>query len=113
MRAEQVTHDSEQGIAVRAALQHRLDSWHGHRAAVTTGRLGYEVGADVTGLLRDPDAGSWDLWSAPRSLREVEPQISLQLDQNDRSLPDAPAWSYDPPPQPAAHSRPSPAGAGA
>ena len=38
-------------------LQHRLDSWHGHRAAVTTGRLGYQVAADVTGLLRDPDDG--------------------------------------------------------
>jgi len=101
IRAERVTHDAEQAIAVRMGLQHRLDSWHNHRAAVTTGRLGYEVGADVTGLLVDPDTGSWDLWSAPRSLREVEPQISLQLDQPDRSLYEAPAWSYDRPPQPA------------
>jgi hypothetical protein len=111
-RAGQVTHDTGQATAVRAGLQHRLDSWQSHRAAVTTGRLGYEVGADITGLLQDPDAGSWDLWSAPRSLREVEPQISLQLDRNDRSLAEAPGWSYDRPPRPAGQGR-SPAGAGA
>jgi hypothetical protein len=109
-RAERVTHDTEQAIAVRAGLQHRLDSWHSHRAAVTTGRLGYEVSADITGLLVDPDTGSWDLWSAPRSLREVEPQISLQLDQHDRSLHEAPAWSYDRPPRAAGHGQ-APAGA--
>ena len=97
-RAEQVTHDQDQASRVRDALQHRLDSWRGHRRAVTTGRLGYEVGADVTGLLQSPDEGTWDLWSAPRSLREVEPEIVLQLDRIDRSLAEAPAWSYDRPP---------------
>ncbi len=111
-RAEQVTHDAVHASQVRAYLQHRLDSWRGHRAAVRTGRLGYEVQADVTGLLRDPDAGSWELWSAPRSLREVEPQISLQLDQQDRSLPEAPSWSYDRPIQPAGDDQ-SAAGASA
>ncbi|MGH3274123.1 MAG: helicase-related protein, partial [Streptosporangiaceae bacterium] len=94
-RAERVTHDTGQAAAAAAGLRHRLDSWTGRRAATATGQLGYEVGSDVTGLLADPDAGSWDLWSAPRSLREVEPQISLQLDRQDRSLPEAPAWRYD------------------
>ncbi|MGH3401540.1 MAG: DISARM system helicase DrmA [Streptosporangiaceae bacterium] len=111
-RAERVTHDSAEATAVRGSLQHRLDSWSQQRRAVTTGRLGYEVGADITGLLVDPDTGSWDLWSAPRSLREVEPQISLQLDQHDRSLHEAPAWSYDRPPLAAGHG-PTPAGASA
>jgi hypothetical protein len=83
-------------------LRHRLDSWHVHRQAVQTGVLGYREGSDVTGLLRDPDDGSWDLWSAPLSLREVEAEIILQLDRNDRSLPEAPAWSYDRPPAPSA-----------
>jgi hypothetical protein len=96
-RAERVTHDTGQALDVRARLQHRLDDWQGRRAAVTAGRLGYEVGADVTGLLVDPDSGSWDLWSAPRSLREVEPQVSLQLGLADRSLGEAPSWSYDRP----------------
>jgi len=49
----------------------------------------------VTGLIRKPDDGPWDLWSAPMSLREVEPEVLLQLDAADRSLPEAPTWDYD------------------
>jgi hypothetical protein len=94
-RAARVTHDQQRAGQVGAALQHRLDSWYGRRQAVITGLLGYEVGADVTGLLRDPDAGGWDLWSAPFSLREVEAEVILQLDRDDRSLSEAPAWGYD------------------
>jgi hypothetical protein len=94
-RAEVVTHDADQAEAARGGLQKRLDSWVGARTAVKTGRLGYEVGADVTGLLQSPEDGTWGLWSAPRSLREVEPEVVLQLDQADRSVPDAPAWDYD------------------
>jgi len=94
-RAEVVTHDAEQAELVRGYLQRRLDSWSGHRAAVRTGRLGYEEAAEVTGLLQSPEDGSWSLWSAPRSLREVEPEVVLQLDQVDRSVADAPSWDYD------------------
>ena len=35
----------------------------------------------MTGLLREPDEGAWERWSAPMSLREVEPEIVLQLDR--------------------------------
>lgn len=94
-RAEMVTHDAEQAEQVRGFLRNRLDSWSGHRSAVRTGRLGYAEAADVTGLLQSPDEGSWTLWSAPRSLREVEPEVVLQLDLADRSVPDAPGWDYD------------------
>jgi hypothetical protein len=94
-RAETVTQDVGQAQAVRQQLQHRLDSWHGVRRSVATGRLGYKEAADVTGLLRDPGAGSWTLWSVPNSLREVEPEVTLQLDRPDRSLEDAPSWSYE------------------
>jgi hypothetical protein len=59
------------------------------------GRLGYEEAPDVVGLLLRPDEDSWELWSAPMSLREVEPEIILQLDRRDRSLAEQPAWSYD------------------
>jgi hypothetical protein len=94
-RAERVTHDQERADQVGREMRHRLDSWRGRRQALQTGLLGYEVAADVTGLLRDPDAAGWDLWSAPLSLREVEQEIILQLDRDDRSLPEAPVWTYD------------------
>ncbi len=94
-RAGQVTHDRQRADQVARELRHRLDSWRRRRRAQQAGLLGYQAAADVTGLLRDPDAGGWDLWSAPLSLREVEPEIILQLDRDDRSLPEARAWSYD------------------
>ncbi|WP_433223415.1 DISARM system helicase DrmA [Microtetraspora malaysiensis] len=94
-RAEKVTHDVDEADAVRRQARHRLDRWEHKRRRLPTGQLGYEEGADVTGLLRKPDEGSWELWSAPMSLREVEPEVLLQLDWNDRSLPDAADWSYD------------------
>ena len=56
-----------------------------------------------------PKPERWELWSAPMSLREVEPQIRLQLDQQDRSLPEAPSWGYD---RPSELAMTSPAGAG-
>jgi hypothetical protein len=94
-RAELVTHDAARGVSVRAELQHRLDLWFSQRQALQTGQLGYKEAADVHGLLRQPDEGSWDLWSVPMSMREVEAEILLQLDRDDRSMSDAPAWSYD------------------
>jgi hypothetical protein len=100
-RAEVVTHDAEQAELVRGSLQKRLDDWYGKRAQVKTGRLGYEEGNDVTGLLHAPEEGSWGLWSVPRSLREVEPEVLLQVTYDDRSVPDAPAWEYAAKPAPA------------
>jgi hypothetical protein len=96
-RAGLVTHDADRAAAVRAELQHRLDLWFSRRQAVQTGRLGYAEAADVHGLLRKPDEGSWDLWSVPMSMREVEAEILLQLDRDDRSVGDAPSWNYDRP----------------
>lgn len=93
--AERVLHDSAAALRVRQMAQHRLDGWHHRRATLSTGQLWYELAADVDGLLRDPDDGAWDLWTAPRSLREVEPEILLQLERIDRSLADAPAWAYE------------------
>jgi hypothetical protein len=94
-RAEVVTHDQAQADAVRTGLQYRLDKWHQRRALLQTGRLGYKPGADVTGLLREPDEGAWDLWTAPMSMREVEVEVLLQLDREDFSLESAPGWDYN------------------
>jgi hypothetical protein len=94
-RAGRVTHDIDRAARVRQWTQHRLDRWTQRRAQLQTGLLGYKQGTDVTGLLREPDDGAWELWSAPMSLREVEPEVLLQLDRRDFSMDDAPAWSYD------------------
>jgi len=94
-RADRVTHDAAQSQAVRDLVQNRLDSWHHQRTHLQTGQLGYQQAADVTGLLHKPDESSWDTWTAPMSLREVEPDVLLQLDKRDLSIDSAPGWTYD------------------
>ncbi|MGI8492322.1 MAG: DISARM system helicase DrmA [Acidimicrobiales bacterium] len=85
-RAEKVLCDIPAADAVRQRLAHRLDSWAARRASVKSGVLGYETSNDVTGLLRKPEEGGWDTWTVPRSMREVEPEVLLQLRADDRSL---------------------------
>lgn len=94
-RAAVVTHDQAQADEVRKQLQGRLDRWDGRRRALQSGRLGYRVGADITGLLREPDEGPWDVWTVPMSMREVEAEVLIQLDQEDFSLDSAPTWDYN------------------
>jgi len=94
-RASRVTHLQEQVDLVRRALRHRLDSWTTRRQGLQVGQLGYKTSTDVTGLLREPDEGGWDLWSVPMSMREVEAEVLLQLDRSDAGTENAPSWSYD------------------
>ena len=93
-RAERVTCDAPWGEEVRRMARHRLESWSARRRTLATGRLGYQDADGITGLLIDPDRRPWDTWSAPMSLREVEPEVLLQLDGQDRSLESAPEWTY-------------------
>ena len=48
----------------------------------------------VAGLLREPDQVPWDRWSAPMSLRDVEPEVLLQLRRDDSSWQTAPPWDF-------------------
>jgi hypothetical protein len=93
-RAELVTGNAAVGMTAREELQGRLDRWQHRRATLATGQLGYQDAPDIDGLLREPSDGAWDVWSAPRSLREVEAEVILQLDRRDTSLSDAPPWTY-------------------
>ncbi len=94
-RAERITHDAPTATAVTERAQKELDRWETARHQVTTGALGYQRGVDVTGLLQKPLEELPATFTAPMSLREVEPEIVLQLDKRDRSAADAPPWVYD------------------
>jgi hypothetical protein len=94
-RAARVTHDNAAVDEARAQAQLRLDSWHHRRTTLPSGAFGYQRAADVTGLLAKPEDGPWQRWTAPMSLREVEPEVLLQVDSRDPSLDDAPGWDYD------------------
>ncbi|MQA16991.1 MAG: helicase [Pseudonocardiaceae bacterium] len=95
-RAARVTHDQDHVDLVRKQVQYRLDRWSHRRATLPSGRLGYEEAADIAGLLTPPGEDTWGLWTAPRSMREVENEVLLQLQPTDPSIADAPAWTYAP-----------------
>jgi hypothetical protein len=100
-RAELVADSAPVGQAVADRAQLQLDRWLHRRETLPVGQLGYQADARAAaGLLRDPDDPPWDQWSAPRSLRDVEPEVLLQLRRDDPSWANAPAWDFTPPPPP-------------
>ncbi len=74
---------------VRAELEKRLDQWHAEAQRGTGGRrLGYRNTRDglTVGLLRRPGREPWHDFTCLNSLRDVEPEVGLVLD--DRGLDD-------------------------
>lgn len=74
---------------VRAELEKRLDEWLAEAQRQTGGRrLGYRDARDgiTVGLLRRPGLRAWDDFTCLNSLRDVEPEVALVLD--DRGLDD-------------------------
>lgn len=74
---------------VRAELEQRLDQWLAEAQRQTGGRrLGYREARDglTAPLLRRPGRQAWDDFTCLNSLRDVEPEVGLVLD--DRGLDD-------------------------
>ena len=71
-------------------LSERFDRWV--KEASRPGRvLGYEKGGGtVAALLSRPGLGAWELFSAPMSMREVEPGVRLVMDRV--KVDDGPDW---------------------
>jgi hypothetical protein len=97
-RAELVADAAAAGEDVATRARDLLDRWLLKRSTLPTGQLGYEADAHAAaGLLRGPDEVPWDDWSAPWSLRDVEPEVLLQLRRDDPTWTSAPAWDFSPP----------------
>jgi hypothetical protein len=74
---------------VRAELAKRIDEWLDEAQRSTGGRrLGYRASRDglTVGLLRRPGRDRWHDFACLNSLRDVEPEVGLVLD--DRGLDD-------------------------
>jgi len=94
-RAELVADSAPIGQEVAERAQAQLDNWLNKRTKLPVGQLGYQAGPKAAaGLLRKPDEVPWDQWSAPMSLRDVEPEVLLQLRRDDAMWESAPAWDF-------------------
>jgi len=90
-RAWRVTHRAEVRDLVRAELERRLEEWLAQAEQIAGGRqLGYQSRNDgvTIGLLQRPDTDPWGTFTCLTSLRDVEPEVRLILD--DRGLDDEP-----------------------
>ncbi|MCY4457155.1 MAG: DISARM system helicase DrmA [Acidimicrobiaceae bacterium] len=77
-RAELVTGDSAVAALVTDMADKRLDAWE--REAAVRPDLSYaKRTADDVALLWKPEAGDWDMWTCPNSLRDAEVQANLQI----------------------------------
>ncbi len=96
-RAGDIGGYADSGELVRELLRQRLDEWllqqkkHGAPLAY---RRPYDAGAIP--LLHEPTAGTWTTWTCPTSMREVEANVNLIMDVQDRSVDNAPAFQTAP-----------------
>jgi hypothetical protein len=94
-RAEVVADSALVGTEVADRAQTQLDRWLLKRTTLPSGQLGYQADTKAAaGLLRKPEDVPWDQWSAPMSLRDVEPDVLLQLRRDDPSWTAAPGWDF-------------------
>ncbi|WP_176087280.1 DISARM system helicase DrmA [Virgibacillus dokdonensis] len=91
-RAWNIKNDRSIAEKVEEMIKVRIDSWV--KESIKPGRkLGYEAErkkGDLAPLLQKPGIVSWDKFTVPMSMREVEPGVQLIMDVD--KLPDAPEW---------------------
>ena len=86
-RAENALGDASAGTLVRQMLMQRRDYWLARVRNQTDHRLGYRDDAGgIVGLLKQPGATDWELFTCLNSLRDVEGKVDLVLDKNPTGL---------------------------
>jgi hypothetical protein len=99
-RGGRVTGISGVSSLAEAMIGERCDEWV--KEATRGGRrIGYEAGRkrkkgedDIAALLKRPGLQSWDRFTVPLSLREVEAGVRLVMNSDD--LPEGPPWRVKP-----------------
>lgn len=77
-RAGSVTSDQKSAALVANMANDRLDAWY--RQTKLRPQLSYaDRTKDDVALLYRPEAGDWDMWTCPNSLRDTEVQANLQI----------------------------------
>jgi hypothetical protein len=97
-RAAEVRQSNAEGARMQQLLQARMDAWLRQAAPRQGGaRLGYQAERDgvTVGLLQRPGIGDWQDFTCLNSLRDVEPNVTLVLD--DRVIDDGRGPNPEPP----------------
>jgi hypothetical protein len=95
-RGESVTARADVGDVIRDMARHRRGVW-GHRQTKPGVLLSYSVDRDTSKpLLEHPTGASWEVWTAPMSLRDVEPNVNLIIDERDDSVAVERGWQAGP-----------------
>ena len=77
-RAGSVTGDQKASALAANMANDRLDAWH--RESALRRQLSYaQRTSDDVALLCRPEAGDWEMWTCPNSLRDTEVQANLQI----------------------------------
>ncbi|MCP4346435.1 MAG: helicase [Desulfobacterales bacterium] len=87
-RVELVEGDKDAGNNVRNMLLERRDFWLKEIERARSYNLGYKEKHTTKGLLRPTGEGTWKKFTCLNSLRDVEPSVSLILDENNYGLDD-------------------------
>jgi len=83
-RAKLIEEQNSVGVAVRKALERRLDEWLAEAAPKAGGaKLGYKARRDgvTRPLLQPAGTGPWEPFTCLNSLRDVEPTVDLVLEE--------------------------------
>lgn len=101
LRAAEITGRPGDASLVADMVKARLDDWQSRQGKEGV-RLTYrpEKGTAMS-LLVEPALGTWELWTCPTSLREVETNVNLIIEEPDPSLLAAPPFSPATTPAPA------------
>lgn len=91
-RAMDISGDAAFESDLRLMAQRRLDEWA--KKQIRPGaRLVYrEEKGNAISLLESPSGFDWQLWTAPMSMRDVEPSVNLIIGDDGLSAGPEPAW---------------------
>ncbi len=91
-RAEQFAGDATVATEIRQRIAMRREDWEQRQQGEGTVLVYHPAKGATLPLLQQPVPGNWDLWTSPTSLREVEAEVNLILDDTDASAGSAPAF---------------------
>lgn len=91
-RGADVGADASLEADIRASAQTRLDAWAAKQKRPGAKLVYREEKGNAISLLEMPTGFDWQLWSAPMSMRDVEPSVNLVIRDEGRSADPEPAW---------------------